>query len=269
MSEYPDAPRSPRGGWPNQPPQYSGGQRGGYQQDSWEPSYYPRRRRRRGRGWIALVVILVVLAGIFAIGDQVARSYAQKTIASKIVSSGFPVRPAVNIKGWPFLTQVLGRDIRQVDLSAQNVREGTLDISSIQATALGVHLNSGYNSATVDTINGTGLITFSSLVDAAGANGVTLAADPSGGPNAAKISAGPLSGTASVKQSGPSSIAIKSDSIGGIPTSALGSLGDYTINVPHLPMGVQVTGVSVESQGVKIKIAAHNTTLSGSSALSG
>jgi hypothetical protein len=263
MSEY---PRSSQGGWPDQPPQYSRGQQGGYRQGSWEPNY-PRRRRRRGRGWIALVVTLAVLFGIFAIGDQVARGYAQNTIASKIASSGFPVKPSVSIKGWPFLTQVLGHDIRQVDLSAQNVRESTLDIASIQATALGVHLNSGYNSATIDTINGTGLITFSSLSAAAGASGVTLAADPSAGPNAAKISAGPLSGVATVKQAGPSSIAVKADSIGGIPASALGSLGDYTISVPHLPMGVTVNGVSVESQGVSIKIAAHNTTLSGSSAL--
>lgn len=265
MSEY---PRSSQGGWPDQPPQYSRGQQGGYgyRQSSWEPGY-PRRRRRRGRGWIALVVILAVLFGIFAVGDQVARSYAQKTIANKIASSGFPVRPSVSIKGWPFLTQVLGHDIRQVDLSAQNVRESTLDIASIQATALGVHLNSGYNSATIDTINGTGLITFSSLASAAGASGVTLAADPSAGPNAAKISAGPLSGVATVKQAGPSSISVKADSIGGIPASALGSLGDYTINVPHLPMGVTVNGVSVESQGVSIQIAAHNTTLSGSSGL--
>jgi len=208
-----------------------------------------------------------VLLGLFAVGDQVARTYAQNMIANKIVSSGFPVKPSVSIKGWPFLTQVLGHDIRQVDLSARSVRESTLDIATIQATALGVHLNSGYNSATIDTINGTGLITFSSLVDASGANGVTLAADPSAGPNAAKISAGPLSGVATVSQTGPSSISVKADSIGGIPASALGSLGDFTINVPHLPMGVTVNGVSVESQGVSIKIAAHNTTLSGSSAL--
>jgi DUF2993 family protein len=213
-----------------------------------------------------LLITLVVLAVAFVIGDQVARNYAQNRIASQIVSSGFPVKPAVSIKGWPFLTQVLGREIGQVDLSASNVRESTLDIASINATATGVHINSGYNSATIDTINGTGLITFSSLVAATGASGVTISADPSAGPNAAKITAGPLSGTASVTQSGPSSISVRAESLGGIPVSALGQLGDYNINVPHLPAGLTVSGVSVQNQGVSIRISAHNTTLSGSGA---
>lgn len=213
-----------------------------------------------------LAVTLVVLFGAFAVIDQVARVYAQNTIATKATSAGFPVQPSVSIKGWPFLTQVAGRDVRQVDLSAQNVRESTLDIASLNATALGVHINSGYNSATIDTITGTGLITFSSLADATGASGVTISADPSGGPNSAKISSGGLSGTASVSVSGPSSISVRTKSLGGIPASALGQLPGYTVNVPHLPMGMTVTGVSVTSQGVSVQVSAHDTTLSGSGA---
>jgi len=261
---------SQQGGWPEQPPQYSPGQRGsgyGYEQEPWEGGYpsRPPRSRRRGCGCgTALLVTLVVLAVAFVILDQVARNYAQNRIANQIVSSGFPTKPAVSIKGWPFLTQVLGHEIGQVDFSASNVRESTLDITSINATATGVHLSSGYNSATIDTINGTGLITFSSLVAATGASGLTISADPSGGPNTAKISAGPLSGTASVTQSGPSSISVRAQSLNGIPASALGQLGDYNINVPHLPAGLAVSGVSVQSQGVSIRISAHNTTLSGS-----
>lgn len=272
VSENPYDWRSQQGGWPEQPPQYSRGQRApgyGYEQGSWEGGYpsRPPRRRRRGCGCgTALLVTLVVLAVAFVIIDQVARHYAQNRIASQIVSSGFPVKPDVSIKGWPFLTQVLGHEIGQIDLSASNVRESTLDITSIKATATGVHLSSGYNSATIDTINGTGLITFSSLVAATGASGVTISADPSGGPNTAKISAGPLSGTASVTQSGPSSISVRAQSLNGIPGSALGQLGDYNINVPHLPAGLTVSGVSVQNQGVSIRISAHDTTLSGSGA---
>src|SRR5215470_3088021 len=98
MSEYPDQSRSSQGGWPEQPPQYSRDQRDprsfGYQQGSWEGrgswegDYPPRqvpRRRRRGRGWAALLVTLIVLFGVFAVIDQVARTYAQNMIASKVV----------------------------------------------------------------------------------------------------------------------------------------------------------------------------------------
>lgn len=263
MSAYRNQSHSSQGGWPEQPPPYPPGARGSR---SWEGAYPPGRvpRRRRRRGLTALVVTLVVLLGVFAIGDQVARSYAQNMIATKATSAGFPVRPSVSIKGWPFLTQVAARDVREVDLSAQNVRESTLDIARLNATALGVHINSGYNSATIDTITGTGLITFSALTEATGASGVTISADPSGGPHSAKISAGPLSGTASVSVSGPSSISVHAESLGGIPASALGQLPGYTIDVPHLPMGMRVTGVSVQSQGVSIQVSAHDTTLSGS-----
>lgn len=268
MSEYPHQARTSQGGWPEQPPPYGRdiwGSRGYGGSTDWDGDYPPGpRRRRRGCGCgTALLILLIVVVVALAIFDQVARNYAQNKIADKIVANGLPVRPTVSIKGWPFLTQVLARDVGRIDVSARNVRESTLTISSINATAFGAHITSGYNGATIDTITGTALVTFPSLVAATGASGVTISADPSAGPNAAKISAGPLSGVASVRQSGSSSISVRTESLGGIPASALGSLGDYTLNVPHLPLGASVTGVSVQSQGISIRIAAHHTTLSG------
>ncbi|MBO0804368.1 MAG: LmeA family phospholipid-binding protein [Nocardiopsaceae bacterium] len=293
MSGYPNQPRSSRGGWPEQPPPYSPGQQGyqggpgyrdpgysgpgysgpGYQRGSRAGGYPPRpasvpRRKRRGRKWIALLITLAVLAVAFVVGDQIARTYAQNMIASKVESAGFPVKPSVSIKGWPFLTQVLMRDVGQVDLSASNVREGKLDIASINATARGVHISSGYNSATISTTTGTGLITFRSLLAATGASGVTLSADPSAGPNSVKMTVqvsglGTATGAATITRTSPTSLAIRADDLNGIPASSLGSLADYTINLPHLPAGMELSGVSVQGQGVSIQITAHNTTLGG------
>lgn len=254
MSAYRNKSQSWQAGWPDQPPSYPAG-------DGYRPRY---QRRKRHRGLKALIVIVVVLAAAFVGADQFARGYAQKMIAQKVQSSShLASAPSVSIKGWPFLTQVAARNIGQIDLSERNVRESTLDITSINATALGVHIDSAYTGATIATINGTALITFSSLVSATGAKGVTLSDDPSGGPNTAKISVGQLHGVASVTQSGPASISVKAQSLNGIPLAMLGSLGDYTINVPHLPMGMSVTGLSVTPQGIAIKVTAHNTTLSG------
>jgi hypothetical protein len=260
VSAYPNQPRS-GSEWPAQPPRYTPQGPGGQPRPA-PARQLPPRRRRRGRGWIALLVVLVVLAVIFVVGDQVARSYAQNMIASKIKSDGFPVKPAVSIKGFPFLTQVVAHDVRTVDLSASNVREGGLDIASINATASGVHLNSSFNGATIDTIDGTALVTFSSLASATGAHGVTITADPSAGPNMAKVSVGPLAAVARVSQAGPAKIAVQMQSLDGIPASAIGALPGYNISLPKLPVGLQVTGVSVTAQGVRIAVAAHNTTLS-------
>jgi hypothetical protein len=219
------------------------------------------RRRRHGRGWIALLVALVVLAVAFVIADQVSRSYAQNRIAQKIQSNGFPVKPSVTIDGFPFLTQLAARDIGTVNISASNVQEDKLDISSIHATATGVHIKSGYNVANIDQITGTALITFSSLVSAVGAQGVTISADPSAGPNEARVSAGPLNATARIAQSGPNQISVRIESLDGIPASILGALANYTVNVPELPAGLQVKGVSVTDQGVDVSVAARHTAL--------
>jgi hypothetical protein len=243
-------------------PGYDQGNPAGAQQDRYGQRV-PRRRRRK-RGWIALLVTLIVLAVLFVVGDQIAKSYAQNMIATKLQSSsGLTTKPSVTIEGFPFLTQLAAHDIRTVDISASNVQEDKLDITSIKATATGVHLNSSFSGATIDHISGTALISFGSLVNAAGApTGVTVTADPSGGPNAANVSLGPLTATAQITRTGPSQITVRVESLDGISTSDLGLLSDYKINVPTLPAGLQVQGVSVTGQGIVIKVAAQNTTLS-------
>jgi hypothetical protein len=300
VTEYPKQPPA-QDGWPVQPPRYTAsrdGQAGygpsGYQQNEYGQSGYVQpgpgqatygqpgydqdagagyqqgpygqrapRRRRRGRGWIALLITLVVLAVLLVIGDQIAKAYAQNMIASKLQSSsGLSTKPSVTIEGFPFLTQVAAHDIRTIDISASDVQAQNLDITSIKATATGVHLNSSFNGATIDQISGTALISFASLVNASGAQGATIAADPAGGPNAANVSLGPLTATAKVTQTGPSQITVTIQSLDGISGSLLGQLSDYKINVPKLPAGLQVQGVSVTSQGIVIKVAAQNTTLS-------
>jgi LmeA-like phospholipid-binding len=203
-----------------------------------------------------------VLAIVFVVGDQVARSYAQNTIASKIKSDGFPVKPTVRIKGFPFLTQVADHDVRTVDLSASNVPEGKLDISSITATASGVHLNSSFNSATIDAIHGTAVVTFSSVANALGVHGITIAPDPSAGPNMAKVSIGPLNAVGQISLTSPTKLEVQLHSLDGIPTSAIGLQPDYTITLPSLPLGIEISGVSLTAQGLSFPLSAHNTTLS-------
>jgi hypothetical protein len=300
VTDHPKQP-PPGDGWPSQPPRYTAsrdGQGGSpqsaygqyeygqpeYRQNDYRQNEYGQpgndlenpaeyqqdrdghrapRRRRRGRGWIALLVTLIVLAVLFVIGDQIAKSYAQNMIASKLQSSsGLSTKPSVTIEGFPFLTQVAAHDIRTVDISASNVQADKLDITDVKATATGVHLNSSFSGATIDHISGTALISFASLVTATGAQGVTITEDPSGGPNAANVSLGPLTATARITQTGPSQITVRVESLDGISASQLGLLPDYKINVPALPAGLQVDGVSVTQQGIVIKVAAQNTSLS-------
>jgi hypothetical protein len=276
----PDQPTRPeqQSAWPEQPPQYSrqdqySGQNQHSQQDQYsrqdrysrqgQPLQHAQLRepRRRSR-WplISGITVLVVLI-LLVVGDRVANAVAE----NKIQSSGFPAKPSVDIAGFPFLTQVLAHDLHTVHISASNVQEGPLEISSINATLNGVHLNSGFNGATVDNINGTALITFASLANAGGVpSGVTLSAD---GPNEVKANvslAGLFNDTAvaQITKSGPSQINVRVVDAGGIPQSVLGNLANFNVNLPKLPAGLQIQSVSVTQQGVRIIVVAHNTTLS-------
>lgn len=207
-----------------------------------------------------LLVILIVLGVGFAVGDQIARSYAQNMIATKFKSEGLSVKPAVSIKGWPFLTQVAKRDVGTIDISASNFTQDKLDISHLFATASGVHLNSSFNSATIDSITGTVLISYSAVATSIGISSATITPDPSAGPNVAKISYGPLNTTAQVTRTGPYTLRFSLKSVEGLPIS----LPSYTLTLPQFPAGIVLSGATVTAQGLLVSIDAHDTTLSQS-----
>ena len=277
MSEY--QPR-PRDGWPAQPPADGAGQ-GGYGQADYGPgpgSYdqatYGQqagrsavRRRRRKRWPIVLTVVIVLILAILGIGDQVAKSVAQNTIAQKIQSSGLSAKPSVSIEGWPFLTQVAAHDVKTIDISGNNeTASGSKVAFNFTAKATGVHLSSlsSSASATVDNINGQAVLPFSSVASLLPISGVTLSADPGKGPNAVQADlgiAGSVTGT--VKLSGTSQIIVSLNGATGL-ASILGSASgqSYTIDIPKLPAGLVVRSVSVNSQGIVAAASASNTTLS-------
>jgi hypothetical protein len=204
------------------------------------------------------VVILVV-------GDQVARGYAQNRIAMQIQSSGLNTKPSVSVKGWPFLTQVLGHDLKTVDISANNA---TADSGKLKfdftAVATGVHLNSSFNGATVSNITGTAVLPFSSVAGLLGvpSGTVTISADPADGPDAVKASAGIVGSlTGTVKLVSPSEIALQLNSASGLASLFGGSGQAINIDIPKLPAGLVVRSVAVSSQGIVATASASNTTL--------
>ena len=209
-----------------------------------------------------LLVVVILILAILGIGDQVAKSVAQNDIAQQVQQSGLSAKPSVNIEGWPFLTQVLGHDLKTVDISANNVTaDGSKVAFNFTATATGVHLNSSFNGATVDQINGQALLPFSSVEGLLPIGGATVSADPADGPNAIKADLSIASVTGTVKQSGANQIVIQLNSAGGL-ASLLGSVAgtSYTIDIPKLPAGLVVKSVSVTSQGIVATASASNTT---------
>ena len=238
-----------------------GGYGGLFEEPDGRNSRTPRRRRRR---WpLILLIILVVLAGLFVVIDRVAVHVADNEFATQIQKQGFSSKPDVSIQGFPFLTQVAARDFKKVHITANGEKAGPVTIDDINATMKDIRLNSGFNSGTVSSIDGTGLITFGSLAKAgSSAAGVADLKIARMSNDEAKITANVAgifsgSGVARVTESG-GKIHVRLLSAGGLPTSLLGGLGDFTIPLPNLPMGMTLQSVTLTAQGAQVHITGHN-----------
>jgi hypothetical protein len=218
---------------------------------------------------MALFTIIVLLI-LLVIADRVALAVTENDMAGQFTSNGFPVKPSVTIEGFPFLTQLAGKDFNKVDISASNVPAGPVTIDTIHATLTGMHISSLSSSAkaTVDQLNATAFISFGALAAAGGVGsgtGITVTQD---GANKVKITAG-LGGVfsdteeAQITQTGPQTISVKVLNNGGAAGSLLSSFGSFSFNLPQgVPASLRITGLTVNSQGLNVSAAATNATFS-------
>jgi len=209
---------------------------------------------------MTLIVIVLVLVA----ADRAALFITENQIASQFKDSAdLSGKPHVTIGGFPFLTQLAARDFNIVHINATDETTGPLEIASLTATLHGMHIVN-LSTTRIDQFNASALVTFAALGSAGGIpQGITLSAD---GPNKveATVSIGPISDSAvvQVNQTGPNTINVHVINAGGIPTSVLGSLMNFTVKLPKLPAGVAIQSVSITQQGVGITITGHNVTLS-------
>lgn len=224
------------------------------------PGYPGHQRRRRRWPWIVLAVVLVLLV-LFVVLDKVAVAYAENQAADQMKSQGFQTKPDVTIEGFPFLTQVASRRIDHIHITASRVKEGPVTLSMV-ADATDVLLDPGFTSGTISHVRGTGLIGFSELASAAGVEGAPGLKISAAGGNKVKLDVNVLgldaSATAAIKQTGPDTFQVHIVSAGGLPASLLGSLQNFTIRIPDLPMNLTIHNVQVTSKGVLIHASGSN-----------
>jgi hypothetical protein len=211
-------------------------------------------------------VTLVILA---VAADFIAKAAAQARIASAIQQQGFPAKPTVTIEGFPFLTQVVSHDIGQIRISAQDVPEGSLQISAVSAVLADVHLDSGFSGGTVGSLSGSALVTFPAvarvLTSRIGSLGSVVGAGlklSAAGPDEVKASLNLVlaSGSATWRVTRLSGNEINARLVAdqGVPSSLRGPISDFTITIPRLPLGVQIDGVSVTPRGIRGTFSGHD-----------
>ncbi len=214
----------------------------------------PKRPRHRRRWpWIVLASVLVLLV-LLVVLDRVAVAYAENQAAQKMQSQGFPAKPDVTIKGFPFLTQVAARHINDVHITADNVKEGPVTLNLV-ADATDVRLDPGYQSGTIGHVTGTGVIPFSSVASAFGGGGSGLSISSTGGNNvkvSLNIAGFDASMTGTVEQTGPNTLKVHLNPPSGLPVS-LPIPNNFTIHIPTLPLHLTIQSVKVTSQGVVVR----------------
>jgi LmeA-like phospholipid-binding len=253
-----------------------------------------RRPRRRGRGLlITLIVLLVIIGIVLFVGDRVGRSYAERIISDKVseqVSNqkATSEKPDVTIEGFPFLTQVAhGRydeiKIELADFSGPADQNGTkkiklplLDIRAKDVQASLDTLRSGGN-IVAGTVTGTGTIDYQQLASLVDQPGLTLTEKNGQLTGAAKVQVlgQSLNVTGAAKLTVADGVVhvrfanVDSPDLPDIPgiKALVAGYADklgIDVRVPALPLKLKVQQVQPQADGLRFTAGASNVTLNSS-----
>jgi LmeA-like phospholipid-binding len=208
---------------------------------------------------LILIVLLVVIdrAGVFV---------AEREIGTRIGSAySLPSRPAVSIRGFPFLTQVVSGHYQEIDVKISRASADGVQLQDIDAKFTGVRaslsllLGQNSGSITADNATGTALIPFSQ-VQLKVPKGITLSADGGDSLRVAGTTAfGAIKGTArlGVTKAGIT-VTPEHLSVAGLSAGALAARFTFVIPVGTLPLHLTVSGVHVDSDGLVVTATGHD-----------
>lgn len=251
----------------------------------------PRPKRRRGRGLlITLIILLIIVGGVLFAADRVGRSYAERIISDKVSEQvanqkATSEKPDVTIEGFPFLTQVLhGRydeiKIELADFSGPADQNGTkkirlplLDIRAKNVQASLHTLQSGGN-IVAGTVTGTGTIDYQQLAALINQPGLTLTEKNGQLTGSAKVNllGQSLNVTGAAKLSVSDGLVhvrfanVDSPDLPNIPgiKALVAGYADklgIDVRVPTLPLKLKVQQVQPEPDGLRFTAGASNVTL--------
>ncbi|MCX4636961.1 DUF2993 domain-containing protein [Streptomyces sp. RPA4-5] len=162
--------------------------------EAWKPPSHRRRNgngsrsrsRRKKRGLskfaamsITLKLLVTALVGVafLTLFDRFAVLYVQNAAAKKVKDAlHLNATPEVDIKGFPFLTQVMDKHVDQVKVTIPDLAADRVSLAKFEATANDVRIDgdlpSSIKGATIGTMNGSVLLAFDDMNRELGASQV-------------------------------------------------------------------------------------------------
>ncbi|MFC7309397.1 DUF2993 domain-containing protein [Streptomyces monticola] len=127
-----------------------------------------------------VLIIAVILGGLFVAADRIAVGFAEDEAAERLrTSEGLAQTPDVSIKGFPFLTQVAGGELDDVEVGIDGFEAsnggGKVRIDELTAKMRGVAFSDDYSSATAAEASGSARIAYDELLKAAKVEPVQVA----------------------------------------------------------------------------------------------
>ncbi|MEW1752115.1 DUF2993 domain-containing protein [Streptomyces angustmyceticus] len=161
--------------------------------EAWKPPNHRRKKRGLSRFAaipFALKLLVTVLVGVsfLTLFDRFAVLYAQNKTAEKVKDAlHLNATPEVDIKGFPFLTQVMDKRVDQVKVTIPDVAADRVSLAKFEATAHDVRIEgdlpSSIKGATIGRMDGNVLLAFDDMNRELGASQVKFSEM---GPNAVR-----------------------------------------------------------------------------------
>ncbi len=235
-------------------------------------------------GGPARLLVAVGVLGVVGFGaDRLAAHAAADRIATTVQSDAhLSHRPGVTVGGFPFLVQVVKRRYDHIEVTVNDLFEsGQRQSTVLRLEFAGVHiaatdvLNGGVHHIAVDKVTGVAAIPFADLQTAAHVVGLSQLSAVRGSTNEVRFTeAISVAGTkvdaqitARVTVANGSVVVTARDVVaGGTPlpaaiTSSVLSRAAFSVKLPGLPAGVQVSGVTVTPTDVLVSVSATRLVL--------
>ncbi|RAJ66891.1 hypothetical protein K378_02254 [Streptomyces sp. Amel2xB2] len=227
------------------------------------------------------LVVLFVLAVLFVAADRLAVKLAEDRAAEEIKSAqgvASAGRTSVDIKGFPFLTQIAGKELGEIDATMSGMKAeaagGELKVSRIDAHLHDVRLNEDFSSAVADRADGTALVSYEDLTKAA-QDGVDIGwggTDDSGRGRVKVTGRVTVLGQSfsrsvlsSVDVSGGDTVRLHADKVPGadIPglEGAIRGRIDFARKIAGLPDGLELEKVEPTTEGIELSVRGKDVKL--------
>ncbi|MGZ9931767.1 LmeA family phospholipid-binding protein [Streptomyces sp. NC-S4] len=232
-----------------------------------------------------VVIVGVVLGALFVGVDRWAASYVENRLADRIQARQGPAGSSeVEVHGFPFLTQVLSRDLDRVDLKLRGIEITAEDrrtrLSELDASFRGVKLNGDYSGGTADRAEGSALITYADLT-AASQSGATLSYG--GAPGKVKVTASvsvfgkvlthSVVSTVTLEDApggkGGKIVRVRADAVPGggvaVVEREIRKKTDFDRDLGSgMPAGLQLSSLTSDEAGVHLTLGGTNVVVAGS-----